>query len=152
MRIYIYIPICFYYFYQVIKKDKARKKFTFQYVSIISNYERRRNVIYRNLHSNMFLLFHKVKEVLIDLDWFTFQYVSIISGSNPIWHIKLVCIYIPICFYYFLLTESRRVPCLYIYIPICFYYFNSPSTTSEVYFAIYIPICFYYFQTSWMNT
>ena len=68
MRIYIYIPICFYYFYQVIKKDKARKKFTFQYVSIISNYERRRNVIYRNLHSNMFLLFHKVKEVLIDLD------------------------------------------------------------------------------------
>ena len=76
----IYIPICFYYFSLNCSSTACRIPFTFQYVSIISNFflcsfivnfviyipicfyyflpsMSRRQMFYRHLHSNMFLLF-----------------------------------------------------------------------------------------------
>ena len=121
--------------------------FTFQYVSIISQFA-----------VQVFL----IKQV------FTFQYVSIISKSINeflIWK----KIYIPICFYYFewgnrgpdsplavftfqyVSIISQALSYLIsdintIYIPICFYYFRRAETILFRTALIYIPICFYYFE------
>ena len=78
----IYIPICFYYFILTGKSMLLLKKFTFQYVSIISGPDGRLiaavtsftfqyvsiistlptnpYTILAHLHSNMFLLFHRM--------------------------------------------------------------------------------------------
>ena len=77
---FIYIPICFYYFLPVFLSIQEWDKFTFQYVSIISEQTRK-------LNTEHFL--------------FTFQYVSIISGNRNSGDCNSGDIYIPICFYYF---------------------------------------------------
>ena len=122
-----------------------KRTFTFQYVSIISNHRRRKNVftiiIYipicfyyfiecakgeilnANLHSNMFLLF-------------PFLSRRILRRKN---------IYIPICFYYFWSSPSSVCLVAVIYIPICFYYFKTRLFAFLSNNQIYIPICFYYF-------
>ena len=58
-------------------------------------------------------------------------------------------IYIPICFYYFIIRRGWRLTAGVIYIPICFYYFSSGSADITYASPIYIPICFYYFFQSW---
>ena len=63
-----------------IELDTTMPEFTFQYVSIISNYIA---IAPRTFFK------------------FTFQYVSIISHTNSSLFIFKVKIYIPICFYYF---------------------------------------------------
>ena len=106
--------------------------FTFQYVSIIS-----------------------VQSLLLIpvLSWFTFQYVSIISGSdrsgtpdtihlhsnmfllfqyNSFHHWLHHFIYIPICFYYFIVAVDFTAPPVFIYIPICFYYFWNHDWISRI--------------------
>ena len=119
----IYIPICFYYFEDVIENSMCDEEFTFQYVSIISCIAWILRLLLLYLHSNMFLLF-------------LIQCVRL--STAPV-------IYIPICFYYFkqivasLLKESK------IYIPICFYYFDISNGICCSVFLIDIPICFYYF-------
>ena len=121
--------------------------FTFQYVSIISSIRISSSVLSRNLHSNMFLLF-------------------LAFGKQADFAEK---IYIPICFYYFVLSLSKFLEwtneftfqyvsiislfikhcvqfLIEIYIPICFYYFQRNRTRRIDLYVIYIPICFYYFQ------
>ena len=81
LSIEIYIPICFYYFWDDRSlQHGGLNQFTFQYVSIISISSDTQSGSGRNLHSNMFLLFRtnqlSLSSVLLA---FTFQYVSIIS-------------------------------------------------------------------------
>ena len=102
---FIYIPICFYYFLPVFLSIQEWDKFTFQYVSIISEQTRKLNTehflftfqyvsiisigtekekqlltyLLLHLHSNMFLLFLRLSQIVTQLLEFTFQYVSIIS-------------------------------------------------------------------------
>ena len=83
----IYIPICFYYFWNGFKTGlEITWKFTFQYVSIISAIEIAHSAAFFNLHSNMFLLFRVCH--------------SFTSGIDNV-------IYIPICFYYFRGTQLK---------------------------------------------
>ena len=55
---FIYIPICFYYFFTLTAAGYVTMKFTFQYVSIISKLPKYLPYLILDLHSNMFLLFH----------------------------------------------------------------------------------------------
>ncbi len=59
-RDFIYIPICFYYFSGWRTTSKLYSSFTFQYVSIISTLPTNPYTILAHLHSNMFLLFHRM--------------------------------------------------------------------------------------------
>ena len=99
----IYIPICFYYFCIALFLP----------------------LHFSDLHSNMFLLFpgcgisNKAQK-----EQFTFQYVSIISRFAGHFFHLLLNIYIPICFYYFELSDEAGSESYHIYIPICFYYFH----------------------------
>ncbi len=84
VNIFIYIPLCFYYFGVTGRADLRVVTFTFHYVSIIS-YIRSQTIKKESyLHSIMFLLFppQAFKKNLRFL--FTFHYVSIISivGSS----------------------------------------------------------------------
>ena len=105
--------------------------FTFQYVSIISALVLFFILFFRNLHSNMFLLFR-----------LSFQRTK--KQRNNI--------YIPICFYYFELSFGELRTPIFIYIPICFYYFSTLKSRHMLRIFIYIPICFYYFkEKKWLN-
>lgn len=73
----------------------------------------------------MFLLFLSSARRKRSLRQFTFQYVFIISQSALPKDITVICIYIPICFYYFVLQIVYTQLITTIYIPICFYYFPS---------------------------
>ena len=53
----IYIPICFYYFFEQVANILEMALFTFQYVSIISDGIKAKFEAFGHLHSNMFLLF-----------------------------------------------------------------------------------------------
>ena len=80
-------------------------QFTFHYVSIISEQEVQSGAGHRNLHSIMFLLFRKPWRVItFPPTLFTFHYVSIISFLPPFFALLLWPIYIPLCFYYFLIS------------------------------------------------
>ena len=99
---FIYIPICFYYFLPVFLSIQEWDKFTFQYVSIISEQTRKLNT------EHFLFTFQYVSIISIgtEKDWdafkqFTFQYVSIISGNRNSGDCNSGDIYIPICFYYF---------------------------------------------------
>ena len=77
----------------------------------------------KNLHSNMFLLFDK-----------PFQRLE-----------RYGFIYIPICFYYFLLFKEANAsptPFTFQYVSII----SEETATLEKFKEIYIPICFYYFS------
>ena len=119
--------------------------FTFQYVSIISQVP---------------------EDVKVNIPLFTFQYVSIISRHKRC-RCKSCKIYIPICFYYFLLGWIQFFQALYhlhsnmfllFLCPIHLYsrteknlhsnmflLFHWGRTPSKYTSSIYIPICFYYF-------
>ena len=83
---FIYIPICFYYFLLLYTpNDFSFLSFTFQYVSIIST-------------GSLFTSLTRIK--------FTFQYVSIISKIGSFVDGMVKDIYIPICFYYFVIRSN----------------------------------------------
>ena len=142
-------------------------RFTFQYVSIISQQcqkEAQFTAIYIPI---CFYYFPSIPSALIPSgSSFTFQYVSIISRF-PFLATLITYIF---TFQYvsiisFLFSPSVSVAPSFtfqyvsiisdktfmfdkfatIYIPICFYYFRIDSPTSISNVSIYIPICFYYF-------
>ena len=101
-----------------------KTKFTFQYVSIISS----------GCSNVEFVYFE-----------FTFQYVSIISANDSQKLFSVLAIYIPICFYYFVLlhdTDKLTDAHLHSNMFLLFLQFQDMQMQSV---PIYIPICFYYF-------
>ena len=97
------------------------KTFTFQYVSINTELVLVRNLNFLYLHSNMFLLIHRLDYYFpILANIFTFQYVSI----NTLHHIVLPLVNRHLHSNMFLLIRAC-VPIsfslAFIYIPICFY-------------------------------
>ena len=86
---FIYIPICFYYFLPVFLSIQEWDKFTFQYVSIISEQTRKLNT------EHFLFTFQYVSIISIgtEKDWdafkqFTFQYVSIISLGKTVTNVS----------------------------------------------------------------
>ena len=87
---------------QSLRLYQYSKKFTFQYVSIIS-VVRCSSLIYAyHLHSNMFLLFLRFVDVKLDHLQNLHSNMFLLFQTGEIFERKLqLHIYIPICFYYF---------------------------------------------------
>ena len=80
--IFIYIPICFYYFKGLLERIAIPYTFTFQYVSIISEYRPDVNETVNEIYIPIcFYYFNFVNAAMLSPPLFTFQYVSIISAS-----------------------------------------------------------------------
>ena len=79
---------------------------------------------FQDLHSNMFLLFHRCTDFNSGILQFTFQYVSIISEISNV----VVNLFVEFTFQYVSIiskvTELKESAKESIYIPICFYYFD----------------------------
>ena len=100
-------------------------RFTFQYVSIISQ-QCQKEAQFTAIYIPICFYYFCAPIFLVPLSIiFTFQYVFIISQSALPKDITVICIYIPICFYYFVLQIVYTQLITTIYIPICFYYFPS---------------------------
>ena len=168
-RVYLYIPLCFYYIYSHNRLCRLLSAFTFHYASTIS----RSQHMYLNtditLHSTMLLLYpdsHALTPFFFD---FTFHYASTISevrygtqSRKPPLHSTMLLLYHSLMIQSFLLLS--------LYIPLCFYYilvggggtgggsyftFHYASTISNLrdlfLFSLchlYIPLCFYYIGIS----
>ena len=123
--------------------------FTFHYASTLSEIVIRTSYSAFYLHSTMLLLYRKL------------------AGR---WRL-LLCIYIPLCFYFIALSPCCSHPASdsftfhyastlsivgaehieridAIYIPLCFYFINPCSLSRRYIDSIYIPLCFYFIY-SW---
>ena len=99
-RIYIYIPLCFYFIAYRDNCPDAYVQFTFHYASTLSYARTPEFADLFNLHSTMLLLY------LISLMLFT----------RPFF------IYIPLCFYFIPDGRQDLLSGHGIYIPLCFYF------------------------------
>ena len=81
-------------------------RFTFQYVSIISQ-QCQKEAQFTAIYIPICFYYFCAPIFLVPLSIiFTFQYVFIISQSALPKDITVICIYIPICFYYFFVREA----------------------------------------------
>ena len=79
----IYIPICFYYFTQLLEKFNELPEFTFQYVSIISSCLRTSRKCTRKFtFQYVSIISEELLQDTAENILFTFQYVSIISDRS----------------------------------------------------------------------
>ena len=106
-------------------------RFTFQYVSIISQ-QCQKEAQFTAIYIPICFYYFCAPIFLVPLSIiFTFQYVFIISQSALPKDITVICIYIPICFYYFESVRKIQRHSFIIYIPICFYYFEQKGYKSK---------------------
>ena len=150
----IYIPICFYYFFEQVANILEMALFTFQYVSIISDGIKAKFEAFGHLHSNMFLLFPSLVRHWEMQKWDLHSNMFLLFHFHVCGNFRSAFIYIPICFYYFLFCRLLKSVLCDIYIPICFYYFYVIVKELCVSARIYIPICFYYFESKvrWLKS
>ena len=102
----IYIPICFYYFKQIVasllKESKIYIPICFYYFDISNG-----------ICCSVFLIYIPI--------CLLFRRIQLFARNSE-------SIYIPICFYYFKSKRSQERQTHLIYIPICFYYFLYSSS------------------------
>mgnify|MGYP001777477689 CR=1 FL=1 len=165
----IYIPLCFYFIRSGWWLPVPRGAlFTFHYASTLSCiWSRGRLCGPVHLHSTMFLLYPHTCLTVQSLPYkFTFHYASTLScltaglttmlrylhstmlllypAIRPNVEGGLSPIYIPLCFYFILLTKLCFSYIFFIYIPLCFYFIGKPRERGLRILPIYIPLCFYF--------
>ena len=66
--------------------------------------------------------------------------------KKPLRSYQKIYLYIPLCFYLYIVCIILHLLLVFLYIPLCFYLYYVGDRTAPVKYWLYIPLCFYLYS------